>query len=338
MPNALGDLTARELRDLAERCAWLRPLKPYPGWRFSSDWENPATAFRLRRLLWEHGRAQRPAPPVVVPWHGPTRLRLYLGNDLSQALFVGGCFEPNEFAFLARALRPGMIFVDIGANDGVYSLPAAAWVGAKGRVIAVEPSRREFARLQANLRLNRSAAPRHAAPTGQDRPETSRRMARLEPHRLALADRAGAAWLTVAEEAHAGQNTLGEFAYAGVTAERRERVRVTTLDALVAGHNVSRIDVLKIDAEGAEERILRGAERVLRELRPTLLLELSDAALRAQSSSAAAVVRLLATYGYELHTFDERTGRPRRAVREGAPDGDTGPWSDNVVATPRARR
>ncbi|MGE0481394.1 MAG: FkbM family methyltransferase [Phycisphaerae bacterium] len=310
MPDELGEFTPRELRALAERCAWLRPLGPCPGWRFSSDWENPATAFRLRRLIWEHCRTHGLALPVVVPWHGATRLRLHLGNDLSQALFVGGCYEPNEFAFLARVLRPGMSFVDVGANDGVYALPAAAWVGAKGRVFAFEPSRRELSRLRANLRLNPAAA-------------------RVEARGLALGDATGSASLTIAEETHAGQNTLGAFAYADVAPERTERVRVMTLDAFAAEQRVARIDVLKLDAEGAEERILRGAEGVLRTLRPTLLLELSDAALRRQSSGSASVVRFLAAHAYDVYTFDDATGRPRRAPR--------GPWSDNVVASPRER-
>jgi FkbM family methyltransferase len=70
-------------------------------------------------------------------------------------MFVGGSFEPNEFAWLDTILRPGMTFVDVGANDGLYALFAAQRVGPQGKVLAIEPSQREFMRLDRNLRLNR---------------------------------------------------------------------------------------------------------------------------------------------------------------------------------------
>ena len=70
-------------------------------------------------------------------------------------MYVAGSFEPNEFLLLSRVQRPGMVFVDGGANDGLYSLFASPqWVGSTGRVLAVEPSSREYERLLANLRLD----------------------------------------------------------------------------------------------------------------------------------------------------------------------------------------
>ena len=55
-----------------------------------------------------------------------------LGNDNSLCLYVCGSFEPNEFAFLDKVLKPGMVFVDVGANDGYYTLFAAQRVGPCG--------------------------------------------------------------------------------------------------------------------------------------------------------------------------------------------------------------
>ena len=82
------------------------------------------------------------------------RLNLRLGNDVGWCVFVGGMYEANELAFLAAVLEPGMTFVDVGANEGLFTLVGASSVGDGGRVLAVEPSSREFERLGANIALN----------------------------------------------------------------------------------------------------------------------------------------------------------------------------------------
>ena len=104
--------------------------------------------------LWEAARETGFKVPLSVRWHSGTTVNVTLGNDNSLCLYVCGSFEPNEFAFLDRALTPGMTFVDVGANDGYYTLFAARKVGPGGRVIAIEPSSRERAHLRRNLERN----------------------------------------------------------------------------------------------------------------------------------------------------------------------------------------
>jgi len=89
-----------------------------------------------------------------------------LPSDFGRCLWVGGCFEPNETAFLASVLRPGMIFVDVGANIGLYTLLAAHLVAPGGTVVAVEPVRASRCRFAAISRptgdLQSASAPRHS--------------------------------------------------------------------------------------------------------------------------------------------------------------------------------
>ena len=75
------------LRGLASALAVLAPLRPAPGWRFDSFLEADDLATFIRYALW---LALRGRGVVEVPWHAGTRLRLQMGNDLSQAIFVGG--------------------------------------------------------------------------------------------------------------------------------------------------------------------------------------------------------------------------------------------------------
>lgn len=293
----------------AARLAWVRPVGPYPGWRFDVEWDNPDLTFRRRREIWLHFRDTRIDTPFLMRWHDGLKLMLYLSNDQSRQVFVGGTTEPNEFAFLDSVLRPGMVFIDAGANDGLYTLFAARRVGEQGRVWAFEPSAREFERLQRNIGLN------------------SQGQVRAFP--LALADFNGKAPLRIADAEHAGQNTLGDFVYHSVGLLRSETVDVTTLDEQAARRELPPINVIKLDVEGAEYRVLRGARGVLESSRPIVMLEYLEAALSGQGATGAVVLDLFLSLGYKLYTYDDASGKP-------VPAGE-GPFSGNIIAAPRER-
>ena len=300
--------TEDEVLKLAASVAMLRPLVPYPKWRFDADWANPDLAFLLRRRVWQYFNDRRREAPLIVGWHGGTHLRLYLGNDLSRQIFIGGCFDPNEFVFLDRYLQPGMTFLDAGANEGVYSVFAAQRVGGAGTVWAFEPSSRERARLECNLELNRLPAKVFA---------------------LALAEVDAPAELSVAGYEHEGQNTLGEFSFVTTELARKEAVQLARLDDIVQRENPARLDVIKLDIEGAELRALQGAGDTLRRYRPILLFEVMDAALRRQGGSRAELLDYLRSLEYTPYMFDPYSGLP--APAGGAVHGD------NMLAVPQGR-
>ena len=80
----------------------------------------------------------------VVPYFDATRGFFdYWGHDL------------GDLRFLWRNLKPGIVFLDIGAHHGIYSIVAAKKLGTNGTVVAFEPSSREYRRLRLHLRLNR---------------------------------------------------------------------------------------------------------------------------------------------------------------------------------------
>lgn len=294
------------LAKVAQAVASLDPLKPVPNWRFGRFAESPDLAVHVRHSLWLAALTRCGMTSIVVSWHAGTRLKLHLDNDLSLTLFAGGSFEPNEFALLDRLLRPGMVFLDGGANEGAYTVFAAARVGPAGRVVAVEPSAREIERLQGNIALNR--------------------LRNVDIVEAALAECSGSAPLLVAEKLHAGQNTLGAFAYDAVKSVGTQDVAIEALEDIVSRYGLSRLDILKLDLEGAEIRALSGATRVLAEMRPLVLTEVSEAALAHQGGSARALFELLEAAGYVLLTFDDETGKPTPLRSTNRPP------SENIVA------
>ena len=267
---------------------------PRPGWGFAEEYYDQRQWLACRRgALWEAARDNDVVVPLTVPWLAETKVDLTLGNDNSLCLYVCGSFEPNEFHFLDGILKPGMVFVDVGANDGYYTLFAARRVGPAGRVVSVEPSSRERGHLERNLARNG--------------------IGNVEIVPAALGAAPGHADLHLAHGVHTGHNTLGRFAHDDVVPARVERVPLETLDAVVARLGLPRVDVVKIDVEGAEANVIAGARNVLASMRPILMLEMSDVALRAQGSREAALMETLRSeLGYKILAFSPATGLTHR--------------------------
>jgi FkbM family methyltransferase len=236
----------------------------------------------------------RLAAPLPLPWLNGSRLLIEPGDEQSRCVATYGFYEPESMFALGRMLRPGDVFVDVGANAGLYTLFAAAAVGPSGRVIACEPSGREQARLRANLALN-------------DFPQ-------VELVKAALGDAPGTASLRLAERYLAGHNSMFLTPPGAV---REEVVTVTTLDRVLA--TAARCDCVKIDVEGAELRVLRGGADTLARFRPKLLIEFNPETLAAADTSAAEVAGWLGARGYRLFEIDPATGEtaPVRLVPPG---------------------
>jgi FkbM family methyltransferase len=290
---------------MAQKLAFARPLGAYPGWTFGAGWDDPDIAFQARRRIWQYFHDRRSETAFVYDWYDGLRLNLHLGNDLSRQLFVAGCSEPNQFAVLDRILAPGMVFIDAGANDGLYTVFASKRVGTAGRVLAFEPSAREFDRLEKNVQLNS--------------------LSNTRLFRAALAEQDGAAELAVADYGHEGQNTLGGFIYEGVTLLGVEQVKLRRLDNVIQEEGLDRVDVIKLDVEGAEYKVLQGAAQVLKDFRPLIFFETSDVALAKQQSSAKQLCQWLTSSGYRLFLFDAN-GLPAPASPGGV--------SENMIAVP----
>jgi FkbM family methyltransferase len=280
--------TQAELLEIAASLFVLRPVSPYPRRIQEEDWRHRSLSSYVREAVWKFFEVQGRQASLTLPWYNGLDLRVYLGDALSRAVFVEGCYEPNEFAFLTTILEPGMVVVDVGAHEGIYSSFAATLVGASGQVWAFEPSSRERTRLVDNLCRNG--------------------LSNVKVFPLALADANGAGELNVASDAYSGHNTLAKHFSESIPSIGPEAVELRKLDDLTTG--LERLDLLKIDAEGAETRIIRGASRTIGAFRPVILFESQDALLRDQGSSITELVDTIVDCGYRIFSFDPQTGCP----------------------------
>jgi FkbM family methyltransferase len=250
--------------------------------------------------------------PTVAFDGGRSRIVADLRTCLGLRLFRYGVQDP-ELDLVRLLLRPGDVFVDAGANVGLFSLVAAASVGPGGRVVACEPAPRMRAMLEHNALLNGFGW--------------------VEAHGVALAEQPGSAEMVIFEGAGSG---LSSFSPAAPEGGRRRIVPVTTLDDLVPAHEAPRVSAVKIDVEGAEVRVLQGAAHLLDRCAPDLLIEIDEAHLARQGASAAELRAMLEGIGYEAYRVRSDESGAIELVAA-SPDDGPNPSPLDSLGSPEAR-
>ena len=304
---AQAKLSLTQVVELAREVSYVRPLIPYPGWRFDADWNKPDLLYQMRRAIWERFHSEALGYEFVLDWHPETKLAVRMGNDLSKQTYVGGCNEPNEMCFLANALKPGMTFVDAGAMEGIYTVLAAHKVGADGHVYAFEPSGWERQSLERNIEVNG--------------------FGQVKVFESALSDADGEGMLRIADDEHCGQNTLGGFVFQGVRETGRMPVPLARLDTVAVAQGWTRLDYVKVDVEGAEMKLLQGAEETLDRFQPVIVFEAAEELLAKQGASVGQLMDWFSRRDYLLYRFG-----PEGMLEPAA----NGP-ADSMVASPRNR-
>lgn len=222
---------------------------------------------------------QRLAPPerfVVARLKPGFRMKLDLQDQVQrQIYFYGDYDERYEADMVRRLVDPGESFWDIGANIGYFSLLAATALQNTGQVVAFEPGNAAHARLTENIALN---------------PYRN-----ILPQKLAVSDQNGEAILYLAGDSADGGATLY-----GSSPERtiQEPVQKISLDEFGGQTELKAPDFLKIDVEGAELLVLRGAAGLLAQARPLVLLEMKEATLAAAGTGKGEIQEFLWQYGY----------------------------------------
>jgi len=185
-----------------------------------------------------------------------------------------GTYEPHVVAALRQHIRPGDVAYDLGAHVGYMTLVLAHLVGASGQVFAFEANARNRAALERNVANNRWV-----------------RGATVVP--LAVSDAVGT--LTFATF---GYSLVGHIAAHEEPADAQlNTMPATSLDHFIYHERHPAPNVIKIDVEGAEDRVLNGAARVLADARPVVICETRP------DQTSGAVASLLARHGYTLRTL-----------------------------------
>lgn len=235
------------------------------------------------------------------------RMRLHGEQDrhVSRRIREEGIWEPYETALLLASLSAGDVFLDVGANIGYYPVVAAQVVGAQGAVFAFEPDAANFKLLQENLQLNNCEHIVAAFEAG-------------------LAEAGGPAQLYLSED-NAGDHQV--FCAAG-SRRASQPIQLFNGSEFLRGR-LQRLDLLKVDVQGAEYAVMAGLLPLLRSLpcMPRMIIELTPLSLRQAGASGRQLIELLATLAQPLWIIDHVEHR-----LVACPAADLARWCDNVDA------
>lgn len=239
-----------------------------------------ATAIRL--ILWcIRCVLGWPATVTLRPWN----VKMFLPANwrgIEKLIYAFGRHYEPELAYLKQVLSPGSTFVDAGACYGVYTLAASTIVGRQGRVIAFEPAARAFRVLQHNLELNG--------------------VTNVRPYPAALTEKQGKTWLY--RHPNVGCDSLGRD---GSFTDYGEQVASESLDDVLRQFPTRSVDVMKLDVQGAEELVLRGALATLRAHHPVVIFEVYPEGTIPLGLAPYGAWQLLEKLGYQFFVVDDET-------------------------------
>jgi FkbM family methyltransferase len=241
----------------------------------------------LQRWLFEnHWRVKRFLPDRYFRFRFPGgRIYLNLKRHRGMLSRAFGMYEPAKMEAVLKLLRPGSIFLDVGANIGDFSLLAASVTGSAGKVLAFEPEATNCYWIKRNIELNGYK--------------------NIEVFQLALSDRDGEASLYLGDRCDYHSLLKGQpERQAGIIA-----VKIRTLDSFLEELGQDRVDMIKVDVEGAELEVLRGARETLRR-NPDIVLLLELHPL--MGVNPAEVCDFLRDMGLSLFQMSSQFNAPAR--------------------------
>jgi FkbM family methyltransferase len=211
-------------------------------------------------------------------------------------------------------VREGTTVLDVGANVGAHTLHLARLVGDKGRVIACEPTDFAVAKLKANLKSNPALEPRVQV----------HQVFLVEEGKNALVPALASSWPVDGTTPDDAEMCSRSMTLAGASARSLDSILAAASDPVVA--------LMKMDVDGYELEVLRGARRLLERSRPTVVMELAPYVFH-PGGKFDELVALLVENGYEFHPLGSLRALPSSgpALRALIPRGG----SLNVVAAPK---
>jgi len=226
--------------------------------------------------IWTQARPENPF--TYVPYDNLIlTVEANLKSITTAVLLAQGDWFEAEMELWRTQIRPGMTVIDVGANVGVYTFSAAQRVGETGKVIAIEPFKACVNCLQETSRINQ--------------------LPWVRIHEAAASDYCGSAKLSLHNASEMNEVISDNFPNSD--SANTVTIQCLTLDSLIETENLTRLDWLKIDAEGHEMQVLQGAEHLLKKFKPHILYENIAGVHRSNGD----VTEYLKSKGYQIYSY-----------------------------------
>lgn len=244
------------------------------------------------RIVQAYGKRFTMKNGYIARLFNGNKIELHPTQFVSKSILLFGVFEPQEAFWFDKTVKPGMTVIDIGANIGQYTLLAAERIGNSGRVISFEPADDNFDILQRNVEMNGFGD-------------------RVQLIKNAVGSSIGICEFVLATDG--GSNSIYQKSTNQSTV-KRINVPCVTLDSIFMSQDFDRVDLIKIDAEGADFEVIKGAQKTLKKYHPVLFVEFAERVLIKFGTTPIEMLRFLRQLGYEAHIF---TRGGLRLLRDG---------------------
>lgn len=193
---------------------------------------------------------------------------------LGQYVYVAGTYEPATASVIAKLLKPGDSFFDVGANVGFFTLLAASRVGKTGKVNSFEPVPSVRSSLESNIAVNG--------------------FGNVTVHAKAVSNSSGTVVINEGPTDHKGLSSMRPLD----SASGQHKIDAVALDDIA--DSLGKVQLIKIDVEGAELLALQGMTKLLKRDRPFIVIEFTDSFLKSFGHSDAMLREFLTENGYTL--------------------------------------
>jgi FkbM family methyltransferase len=202
-------------------------------------------------------------------------------NAVTSCLINGSIYEPYYFDFISDNLisLDGMTIIDVGANNGHFTVEFAQYVGDTGKVHSFEPQRIIFQQLCGNVFLN-----------GLDNVHT---------YNVALGDKLGVTYVEKPNYFDSGYVNFGDVHILDSENENVEKVEIKTVDS----YDFDNVGLIKLDAQGFESYILSGATNTINKHRPYIFIEIEDDQLKKYGFSEQSLIDQIEKMDYIVRRF-----------------------------------
>ena len=205
-------------------------------------------------------------------------------------LLVEGIYEKLETELIKNSLKPGMVFVDIGANLGYYTLIASKLVGEQGKVYAIEPDDKNFQLLSKNVSLNN--------------------LKNVQLIKKALSEQPGE------QKLYKDKENYGRHSLAGSNVPVLDTVFTVETDTLDNVLNGVAPSVMKMDVQGAEGLVMKGASKTLKKSPQRMTVEFWPTGLKNMGTDPMELLNIFSNEGFCYYFINHRNGKLEKVEKE----------------------
>jgi FkbM family methyltransferase len=206
-------------------------------------------------------------------------VNLHPNDPVISGALAFGVYERYQLDVFRSMIQKDMTILDIGANIGLYTVIAAKCTGERGKVVSFEPEQENFSILTQNISDND--------------------FKNVKPVRAAVADKEGSLVLYISE-GNKGNHSIYKIS----DTEGEQQVPTVELDSWIENNNIGKVDLIKMDIQGAEPLAFKGMIKTFK-TKPILFLEYDPGSIRTNGHEPLDMLKTLLSHGYELQNIDE---------------------------------